>query len=90
MEAQNKPGLCEVFNVGTGKPLSVMELVKRFQTINNVSLKYRITGRREGDVEAVWADTSLANRVLSWKAKRPLEDTLANAWAWEKRIRGIK
>ena len=89
MEAYDKPGLCEVFNVGTGKPLSVMELVKKFETVNHLSLKYRITGRREGDVEAVWADTSLANRVLSWKARRPLEETLANAWAWERNIRGI-
>jgi len=89
MEAQNKPGSCEVFNVGTGKPLSVMELVQKFQAVNNLSLKYHVTGRREGDVEAVWADTSLANRALSWKAERPLEDTLANAWAWEKKIRGI-
>ncbi|MFA6652238.1 MAG: UDP-glucose 4-epimerase GalE [Bacteroidales bacterium] len=90
MTGHNPDGSCEVFNIGTGKPLSVMELVERFMAINRVPLKYKITGRREGDVEAVWADTSLANRVLGWKASRKVEETLANAWAWEKKLRGIK
>ncbi|HOO42400.1 MAG TPA: UDP-glucose 4-epimerase GalE [Bacteroidales bacterium] len=89
MSTHNPDGSCEVFNVGTGKPLSVMELVQKFMAVNRVPLKYKIAGRREGDVEAVWADTSLANRVLGWKACRSVEETLANAWAWEKRLRGI-
>ncbi len=90
MTAHNPDGSCEVFNIGTGKPLSVMELVERFMAVNKVPLRYKITGRREGDVEAVWADTSLANRVLDWKASHTVEETLANAWAWEKKLRGIK
>lgn len=83
-------GSCDIFNVGTGKPISVMELVNKFQAVNKVPVKYRITGRREGDVEAVWADTSLANTVLGWKAACSVEQTLEKAWAWEKRLRGIK
>ena len=66
-----------------------MELVVKFQEVNKVNLKYSITGRREGDVEAIWADTSLANKVLGWKARRSIEETLANAWAWEKKLRRI-
>ncbi|MFA5301306.1 MAG: UDP-glucose 4-epimerase GalE [Bacteroidales bacterium] len=90
MTEHNPDGSCEVFNIGTGKPLSVLELVEKFMDVNKVPLRYKITGRREGDVEAVWADTSLANRVLGWKASRTVEETLANAWAWEKKLREIK
>jgi UDP-glucose 4-epimerase len=77
----------EVFNLGTGKGLSVLELVHAFMKATGVDLKYKIVGRREGDVEQVWADTTLANRVLGWKADTPLEDTLRSAWAWEQNIR---
>lgn len=80
----------EIFNVGTGRPVSVLELVERFQKANNLKLNYKIVGRRDGDVPAVWADTELANRKLGWKAERDLDDTLRSAWAWEKHIRGIK
>lgn len=89
MTGHNPDGSCEVFNIGTGKPISVMELVEKFTEVNRVPVRYKITGRREGDVEAVWADTSRANKVLRWKASRSVEQTLANAWAWEKKLRGI-
>ncbi|MDL2320452.1 UDP-glucose 4-epimerase GalE [Alistipes sp. OttesenSCG-928-B03] len=79
----------EVFNVGTGIPVSVMELVRKFEAVNGVKVPYELTGRRDGDVEAVWADPALANRVLGWKAERTIEQTLAAAWAWEKRLRGL-
>ncbi len=80
----------EIFNVGTGSPVSVLELLTRFEAVNDLKLPYTIVGRRPGDVPAVWADTSYANKVLGWKAERPLDDTLRAAWAWEKRIRNIK
>lgn len=80
----------EIFNVGTGCGTSVMELVKSFERVNNLSLNYRIAGRRAGDVESVWADTTLANEELGWKASRTLDETLAAAWAWEKHVRGIE
>ncbi len=79
----------EIFNIGTGKGLSVMELVLAFEKVNQLKLNYKIVERRAGDVEAVYADTSRANRVLGWKALSPLEETLRSAWAWEKHLRGI-
>lgn len=89
IEGKNKAKY-EIFNVGTGNGTSVMELVKAFERVNNLSLNYRIAGRRAGDVESVWANTTLANEELGWKATRTLDETLAAAWAWEKNIRGIK
>ncbi|MDE6120928.1 MAG: UDP-glucose 4-epimerase GalE [Muribaculaceae bacterium] len=79
----------EIFNVGTGRPVSVLELLTRFEKANNLKLPYKIVGRRPGDVPAVWADTAVANEVLGWKAERDLDDTLRAAWAWEKRVRNI-
>lgn len=79
----------EVFNIGTGVPVSVLELVRTFERVNGVKVPYKIVGRRAGDVEAVWADTSYANAELGWKAVRTLDQTLASAWVWEKHLRGI-
>lgn len=79
----------EIFNIGTGRPVSVLELVKMFEKVNDLELNYKIVDRRAGDIEAVWADTSYANDELGWKAERPLEETLASAWAWEKVIRKL-
>ena len=76
----------EIFNIGTGRAVSVFELVKTFERVNNLKLNYKVATRRSGDVVAVWADTSLANRELGWHAERSLEQTLASAWAWEKRV----
>lgn len=78
----------EIFNIGTGTPLSVLELVKGFEKANNLKLNYEFADRRAGDVTAIWADPSLANEKLGWKAERKVEDTLAAAWAWEKHIAG--
>lgn len=80
----------EIFNIGTGRPVSVLELLTRFEQANNLKLPYKIVGRRAGDVPAVWADTALANKVLGWKAERDLDDTLRAAWAWEKHLRNIE
>ena len=78
----------EIFNVGTGKPVSVYELVTAFEKVNGVKLNYKFAPRRPGDVVAIWADTKLANEELGWKAERSLEETLASAWAWEKYLAG--
>lgn len=80
----------EIFNIGTGRPVSVLELVEGFERANGLKLNYKIVGRRAGDVPAVWADTRLANEELGWKAERPLEETLRSAWAWEKHVRGME
>ena len=79
---------CEIYNVGTGRPVSVLELVNAFEKVNGLKLNYRFAPRRPGDVTAIWADPTKANRVLGWKAVRSVEDTLASAWAWEKHLAG--
>ena len=78
----------EIFNIGTGKPLSVMELVNAFEQATGVKLNYRFAPRRPGDVMAIWADPTRANEQLGWKAERPIGDTLAAAWAWEQHLAG--
>lgn len=80
----------EIFNVGTGRPMSVLELIKGFEKVNSLSLNWKMSPRRPGDVVAIWADPSLAERELGWKAERRIEDTLASAWAWEKHISGAE
>lgn len=77
----------EIFNIGTGRPVSVFELVRGFEEANNLKLNYRVAPRRAGDVTAVWADTTLANDELGWRAERELRDTLRAAWAWEQSVR---
>lgn len=88
IEGRNKSNF-EIFNVGTGRPVSVFELVKGFEKANNLKLNYKVVPRRAGDVTAVWADTTLANNELGWHAERELDDTLRAAWAWERNVRGI-
>ena len=80
----------EIFNIGTGNAVSVFELVHGFENANGLKLNYKVAPRRAGDVTAVWADTSLANTELGWKAERTLDETLSSAWAWEKNVRGIE
>lgn len=76
----------EVFNVGTGRPVSVLELINSFERVNQLKLNWKFAPRRNGDVPAIWADTALANRELGWKAERSVDETLAAAWAWEKHL----
>ncbi len=77
----------EVFNLGTGKGLSVFEIIKAFERSTGQKLPYHVVGRREGDVEKVYADTARANNELGWKAVHGIEETLASAWKWEKNLR---
>nr|WP_321406094.1 UDP-glucose 4-epimerase GalE [uncultured Carboxylicivirga sp.] len=79
----------EFFNVGTGEGYSVMQLVKAFIEVNKVDLKYKVVGRRAGDIEKIWADTTYGNQELGWKAEKSLEETLESAWKWEKNVRGL-
>ncbi len=73
----------EVFNLGTGNGLSVLELVNAFQDATGVKVPYKIGARREGDIEKIWADPKKANTVLGWKAETPIAETMANAWRWQ-------
>ena len=80
----------EVFNLGTGTGLSVLTLINEFEAATGVKIPYTIVGRREGDIEQVWAAPKKANEVLGWKADTPIREVLASAWKWEKHIRNIK
>lgn len=77
----------EVFNLGTGRGLSVLEILNTFMQVTGVDVPYQIVGRREGDIEQVWAKPDKANNVLGWKADTPIEDVLLSAWRWEQKIR---
>jgi UDP-glucose 4-epimerase len=89
LENKNKSNF-EIFNLGTGQGVSVLEMVTTFEKITGVKLNYEIVGRRAGDIEKVWADTSFANKELGWKTEIGLEETLMSAWNWEKHIRKNK
>lgn len=79
----------EFFNLGTGNGVSVLEVIRTFEAVNGLKLNYRISGRRPGDVEKVWADTRKANEVLGWKAECSLGESLQSAWEWEKYYRSV-
>ncbi|HEX5003450.1 MAG TPA: UDP-glucose 4-epimerase GalE [Bacteroidia bacterium] len=76
----------ETFNLGTGKGLSVLEVIRAFEEVNGVKLNYRISGRRPGDVEQIYGSTEKANTVLGWKAELNLNEMVKSAWAWEKML----
>ncbi len=77
----------EVFNLGTGRGVSVLEAIHSFEKVTGIKLKYRITDRRPGDIEKIWADPTLANHELGWKALSTLDECMRTAWEWEKNIR---
>jgi UDP-glucose 4-epimerase len=79
----------EVFNIGTGRGSSVLEVVYAFEKITGQKLNYKIVDRRPGDVVSVYADTSKANEVLGWKAEKTMEEALESAWNWERKLRNI-
>lgn len=77
----------EVFNLGTGRGLSVLELINEFEAATGVKLNYKIVGRRAGDIVKVWANPEKANNVLGWSADTPIRDVLASAWKWQQKLR---
>lgn len=77
----------EVFNLGTGRGVSVLELINSFERATGVAVPHKIVGRREGDIEQVWANPDRANNVLGWTAAESLDDTLASAWRWQEKLR---
>ncbi len=84
---QKQKSAFEIFNLGTGTGISVLEIIRVFEESTGQKLNYRVVQRRDGDVEQVYADTSLANTELGWKATIGIEETLLSAWKWEKYIR---
>jgi UDP-glucose 4-epimerase len=89
VENKNKSNY-EVFNLGTGIGVSVLEAIKSFERVTGISLNYQITGRRPGDIEKIWADPSLATRELGWRTVSTLDESMKTAWEWEKYIRKDK
>lgn len=77
----------EIFNLGTGEGVSVLQLIDVFEKSTGVKVPYRITERRKGDIEKVWANPEYANEVLGWKAESSLEDTMRSAWKWQLKLR---
>jgi UDP-glucose 4-epimerase len=86
VENKNKSNF-EVFNLGTGTGVSVLELLKSFEKATGVKVNYKIVDRRPGDVEQVWANNRFATEELGWTAKSSLDETLLSAWNWEKHYR---
>ena len=76
----------EIFNLGTGRGLSVLEILRTFEKVSGVKLNYEIVERREGDIEQVWANPEIANKVLGWKSETSVEDTLLSAWKWQQHL----
>jgi len=85
LQHKNKSNF-EVFNLGTGKGNSVLEVIKTFEKVSEKKLNYKITERRAGDITAAYANTNFANNELGWKAKLSLEEALASAWKWQQQL----
>lgn len=77
----------EIFNLGTGNGVSVLELIRVFEKVSETKLKYKIVDRRSGDIEKIWANPDKANNVLGWTAKENIEDTMLSAWKWQLKLR---
>ena len=80
----------EIFNLGTGKGVSVLEAIKSFERVSGIKLEYKIVGRRAGDIEKIWANPSYANKELGWKTLSSLDEAMKTAWDWEKMFRNNK
>lgn len=85
LDGEDKDKL-EVFNLGTGRGLSVLELISSFERATGVKVPYKIGARRAGDIEKIWAEPRKANEVLGWKAEVPIDETMANAWRWQMKL----
>jgi UDP-glucose 4-epimerase len=78
---------CEVFNLGTGNGVTVLEAIKAFEKVSGVKLNYSIGQRRPGDVIAIYANNDLAKKLLGWEPKFSLEEMMATAWKWEQKLK---
>lgn len=77
----------EIFNLGTGDGLSVLQLINVFEKVSGAKVNYKIVGRRAGDIVKIWANPAKANTVLGWTAKETIEDTMASTWRWQQKLR---
>lgn len=84
----NQPKSCEIFNLGTGNGITVLEAIKAFEKVSGLSLNYQIGPRRAGDIVAIYANNDYAVKKLGWEIKYTLDDMMRTAWEWEKSIAG--
>jgi UDP-glucose 4-epimerase len=80
----------EMFNIGTGNGFSVFEVIKSFEKSSGKKLNYKVVARRAGDIEQIWADTTIGNKELGWKAEKSLDEMTLSAWQWELSYRATK
>ena len=85
LENKNKSSF-EIFNLGTGRGNSVLEVIKSFEKVSGKKLNYKIVGRRVGDIEKIYADSTLASVELNWKADKTMDDMMLSAWEWEVKL----
>jgi len=85
LEGKNKSKF-EIFNLGSGKGVSVLEAIEAFERVSGVKLKYKIVERRAGDIEKIWADPGYANKELGWKTESSIDEAMKTAWDWEIKI----
>jgi UDP-glucose 4-epimerase len=85
LEDKNKASY-EIFNLGTGKGNSVLEVINSFEKVTGKKVNYKLVGRREGDITAAYADTTIANKELRWKAELTLDEALLSAWKWQETL----
>ncbi|TMI64903.1 MAG: UDP-glucose 4-epimerase GalE [Bacteroidetes bacterium] len=86
LEEEKNSGLCEVFNLGSGNGVTVLESILAFEKVSGVKLNYEIGPRRPGDVIAIYANNDLAKTILGWNPKYSLEEMMKTAWDWEQRL----
>jgi len=87
---KSEQNLYEVFNLGTGIGVSVLQLIQKFVKATGVNIPYKLGARRAGDIEKVYADPEKLNKAFGWKTKYSVEESLLHAWQWEKKIRNLK
>jgi UDP-glucose 4-epimerase len=87
MIASKGKSAMEIFNLGTGKGFSVLEVITAFEKVSGIKLNYKIVPRRPGDIEKVWADTRFANEELGWKAEKGIDEMMLSAWEWQKALK---
>ena len=85
-ESRNEES-CEVFNLGTGKGVTVLEAIQAFEKVSGQKLNYSMGPRRPGDVVAIFANNDKARQTLSWDPKRSLDEMMLTAWKWELKLR---
>lgn len=87
LQKKRPASLCEVFNLGTGNGVTVLEAIRSFEKVSNVKLNYEIGPRRPGDIKAIYANNDLAKKKLGWEPKFSLDEMMRTAWEWEQRLK---